>query len=147
MYRKVALFAVVVAACGLSFGSASAREQHKDKVALRATEIGVGAATTALYFGINHWNWKWDSAAAGISQTGAIVGTTIGCAALSPIVATALVQRPLKYREAHALIAGCVIPFVGSWLVEKAYDEHILWAPDEDEPVAADKTWKKHARK
>jgi hypothetical protein len=62
------------------------------------------------------------------------------------MVATVLLKRPLRYREAHMLIAGCVIPVIGSWLVEQAYDNHILWAPDE-EPVKAKKKWKKHAMK
>lgn len=147
MVRKVAFVAAVLAAFGLPYGAAAAGGSHKDtKAALTATEIGVGAASTALYFGINGWNWKWDSARAGITQAGAIAGTTLGCAAVSPMVATALLERPLKYREAHMLIAGCVIPIVGSWLVEQAYDHHILWAPDE-EPAAPKKKWKKHARK
>jgi hypothetical protein len=146
MVRKVACVVAALAALSVSIGPASAGGRHKDKAALRAAEIGVGAATTALYFGINDWNWKWDAARAGISQTGAIVGTTIGCAAASPMVATALLKRPLKYREAHMLIAGCVVPVVGSWLVEKAYDNHILWAPDEA-PAKAKKKLKKRAHR
>jgi hypothetical protein len=147
MVRKVACVVAALAAVGLS-GAANAggHHHHKDKAALRAAEIGVGAATTALYFGINDWNWKWNAARAGITQTGAIVGTTIGCAAVSPMVATVLLDRPLKYREAHELIAGCIVPVVGPWLVEQAYDHHILWAPDE-EPVVAKRKWKKHAHK
>jgi len=136
-----------LAAVGLS-GAANAggHHHHKDKAALRAAEIGVGAATTALYFGINDWNWKWNAARAGITQTGAIVGTTIGCAAVSPMVATVVLNRPLSYREAHVLVASCIIPFVGGWLVNEAYDHHIMWAPDE--PAAAPKRhWKRHAKK
>ena len=147
MVRKVVLVAAALGALCISYGPAHAGSSHKDaKAALTATGIGVGAGSTALYFGINDWNWKWDSARAGITQTGAIAATTLGCAAVSPMVATALLQRPLKYREAHELIAGCVIPFVGSWLVEQAYDHHILWAPDE-EPATPKKKWTKHARK
>jgi len=43
------------------------------------------------------------------------------------------------------LIAGCIIPVVGSWLVDQAYEQHIMWAPDE--VAAPKKKWKKHARK
>jgi len=147
MYRKVAFVVAALAALAVSYGPANAGGRHKDaKAALTATEIGVGAASTAAYFAINDWHWKWDSARAGITQAGAIAGTTIGCAAVSPMVATVLLKRPLRYREAHMLIAGCVIPVIGSWLVEQAYDNHILWAPDE-EPVKAKKKWKKHAMK
>ena len=42
-----------------------------------------------------------------------------------------MLGRPLKYREAHILIGSCVIPIVGGWLVNEAYNRDILWAPDE----------------
>ena len=146
MYRKVAFVVAAVAALALSYAPANAGGRHKDKVVMDATSIGVGAGMTAAYFALNDWNWKWDSARNGITATGAFAITTIGCAALSPFVASAVLKRPLKYREAHELIAGCVIPVIGSWLVDQAYDHHILWAPDE--PVAAPrKKWKKHAKK
>ncbi len=51
-----------------------------------------------------------------------------GCAALSPIVATAVLNRPLTYREAHILIGGRIIPIVGGWLTDQAYENHIFWA-------------------
>ncbi|HET9619082.1 MAG TPA: hypothetical protein VFP74_18090 [Pseudolabrys sp.] len=148
MVGKVACVVAAVAALSLSYGPANAggRHHHKDKVALTVAGIGAGAAATATYFALNDWNWKWDSARHGITATGAYVGTTIGCAAVSPMIATALLDRPLKYREAHELLAGCVVPVVGPWLVEKAYDNHILWAPDE-EPAKAKRKWKKHAHK
>lgn len=148
MLRKVACVAAAFAALALSLGPAAAggRHHHKDKTALVAAGIGAGAASTAAYFALNDWNWKWDSARHGITATGAYVGTTVGCMALSPMIATVLLDRPLKYREAHELLAGCVVPVVGPWLVEKAYDNHILWAPDE-EPLKAKRKWKKHARK
>jgi hypothetical protein len=43
----------------------------------------------------------------------------MGCAALSPIVATAVLNRPLTYREAHILIGGCIIPVIGGWLIDQ----------------------------
>jgi hypothetical protein len=147
MNRKVAFAAAALAALTVSFGPANAGGRNKnEKAVMTATEIGVGAASTAAYFAWNDWKWKWDSARAGITSTGAIVGTTMGCAALSPFVASAALERPLKYREAHELIAGCVIPFIGSWLVDQAYDHHILWAPEEA-PAVVKKMWKRHARK
>ena len=42
-----------------------------------------------------------------------------------------MLNRPLTYREAHILIGSCVIPIVGGWLVNEAYNHHVLWAPDE----------------
>jgi hypothetical protein len=45
----------------------------------------------------------------------------MGCTALSPIVPTAVLNRPLTYREAHILIRGCVIPILGGWVVDQAF--------------------------
>ena len=57
----------------------------------------------------------------------------IGCAALSPMVATVVLNRPLTFREAHYLIASCVLPIVGGWLVNQAYDAHPEWEPGYEE--------------
>ncbi len=62
--------------------------------------------------------------------------TTVGCVAVSPIVATALLGRPLKFCEAHILFGSCLIPIIGGWLVNEAYNHHIFTAPDE-QPVAS----------
>jgi hypothetical protein len=114
-----------------SIQAAEAKVHKRVDPTLSAVSTGVGAGWTAGYFAINHWNWKWNAATAGISQAGAIVGTTMGCAATSPMVGTAVLNRPLTYREAHILIADCVIPFVGGWLVNEAYNNGTFWAPDE----------------
>jgi hypothetical protein len=148
MYRKVACLVAALAALSLAQGPASAggRDHHHDRKVLAATSTVVGAGATAAYFAINDWNWKWDSARSGLTSAGAIVATTIGCAAVSPMVATAVLNRPLSYREAHVLVASCIIPFVGGWLVNEAYDHHIMWAPDE--PAAAPtRQWKRHAKR
>lgn len=54
--------------------------------------------------------------------------------------------RPLTCREAHVMIAGCVIPIIGGWLVDQAYEHHVLWAPDEPRLVAV-KVKRRHARR
>ena len=117
MYRKVACFVAALAVIGLAQGPASAggRHHHAKKV-LAATSAVVGAGATAAYFAINDWNWKWDSGRSGLTSAGAIAATTIGCAAVSPMVATVVLNRPLSYREAHVLVASCIIPFVGGWI-------------------------------
>ena len=56
------------------------------------------------------------------------------------MVASVVLNRHLSYREAHILIGSCVVPLVGGWLVNEAYNAHILWAPDEKVPA------KKHRR-
>ena len=136
MNRKLAFVAAVIAAFAFTAQAADAKSRrHVDK-RLVAVSIGVGAASTAGFFALNDWHFNhWDSARHGVTSLGAWGLTTAGCAALSPIVATAVLKRPLKYREAHILVGSCLVPFVGGWLVNEAYNHHILWAPDEqDEP-------------
>ncbi len=100
---------------------------------------------TAAYWSLNDWHWKWNSARHGITAVGAWGLTTMGCAALSPIVATAVLNRPLTSREAHT--GGCIIPIVGGWLIDQAYENHILWAPDEPQATAVRAKHKRVARR
>ena len=144
MFRKLLLAAV---AAVFAFGLHSAQAgttSPRDRTTLAVVGTGVGLGMTAGYFALNDWHWKWDSARHGVTALGATVLTTFGCAALSPIVATAVLNRPLTYREAHILIGGCVIPIIGGWLIDQAYENHILWAPDEPQPVAVRVKHRKH---
>jgi len=131
MFRKFVVLAAAVAAFVFTAQAASAGQRKPVDPVIDATNFLVGAAWTAALFGINHWDTKWDSARAGISSTGAIVGTTLGCMATAPMVATVALNRPLKYREAHILVGSCLIPIVGGWVVNEAYNNGWLWAPDE----------------
>ncbi|HEY5167445.1 MAG TPA: hypothetical protein VII80_06555 [Pseudolabrys sp.] len=140
MNRKLAIFAAVIAAFAFTCQSADAKSRRHVDQRITAVAIGVGAASTAAYFAINDWRWHGWNNSSGLSGWGAWGATTIGCTALSPIVATAVLDRPLSYREAHILVGSCVIPIVGGWLVNEAYNAHVLWAPDE-------KVGKKHHRR
>jgi ribosomal protein L27 len=145
MFRKAVLAAVAaVFAFGLSAAQAGTTSP-RDRTTLAVVGTGVGLGMTAGFFALNDGHWKWDSARHGVTMAGATVLTTVGCAALSPIVATAVLNRPLTYREAHILIGGCIIPVIGGWLVDQAYENHILWAPDE--PQARVVHVKHHKRK
>lgn len=135
MFRRLAIFVAVIAAFAVSCQGADAksRKHHTDK-RLVAVSIGVGAASTATYLSINDWNVNhWN--ATSITQFGAYAGTTIGCMAVSPMVATMVVNRPLTMREAHVLIASCVLPIVGGWLVNEAYNAHPEWEAGAAPPV------------
>jgi hypothetical protein len=134
MNRKIALFAAFVAAFAFLCQGANAHESKK----LKIVQIGVGAAATAGYFAIGGWKWDGWNYSNGFTRFGAGVATTIGCAAVTPIVGTIVLNRPLTMREAHVVVADCVIPFVGGWLVNAAYDAHPEWEP---QPV------KKHHKK
>jgi hypothetical protein len=133
MNCKIAVFAAALAAFAFIGPSAHAGSDNLVD-ALNPfsgpTQISgtvAGASTTAAYFAINHWKWDWDAPAAGISQAGAMTLTTIGCAAIAPMIATVLVDRPLTYREAGKLTVGCFIPFIGPLIVDALYDAHPEW--------------------
>jgi hypothetical protein len=119
MGRELAVLAAVLAALALTLQTADARVRKPLDRRLDAISTGVGLPFTALNF--------WGHAPSGAPATIGIVG----CAAASPIVATAVLHRPLSYREAHILIGSCVIPIIGGWLVNEAYNNGWLWAPDE----------------
>jgi hypothetical protein len=131
MNRKFVIFAAALAAFAFTAQGADAkwRKHHKDHKTLTAVSIGVGVASTGAYFAIKHHD-GWNDGA-GLSSGAAWTLSTVGCAAVSPIVATAVLNRPLSYREAHALIASCILPVVGGWLVNQAYDNGTWVAPDE----------------
>ena len=128
-------FAVFAAVAALSVTGPVAQAGTKKKIdhRLTAVSIGVGAGATAGYFAFDDWSLKWRGVH-GVTSLGAWGLTTVGCAALSPIVATAVLNRPLTFREAHILVANCVIPVVGGWLVNEAHNEGIWQAPDEKPP-------------
>ncbi len=124
MNRKLAVFAAVIAAFAFTCQSANAGARKEIDPRIAGVAIGVGLASSGAYFAAKGHH-------GGGVNWGAWGAATYGCAALSPIVATVVLNRPLKYREAHILVGSCVIPFVGGWLVNEAYNAHWLWAPDE----------------
>lgn len=146
MIRKLGVLVAALAAFAFVSQSAEAAGKRRDiDPGIAATAVGVGAASTLTFLSLNDWKWDWNSGKYGLTSGGAYVGTTIGCAALSPIVATIALKRQLKYREAHILFGSCVIPIIGGLLVNEAYNAGLLTAPDEAAPVA--KRGKRRAKK
>jgi hypothetical protein len=146
MYRKFALFAALIAAFAFASQSAEAGGyRHHDKKKIAAVAIGVGAASTAGYFALNNWNWNgWNSnAAGGLTRLGAYGVTTLGCAAVSPMVATVVLNRPLTMREAHVLVGSCVVPIVGGLIVNAVWDANPQWEPGRPAPRRHGKKHKK----
>ena len=139
MKRSFALAAAAIAAFAFTVQAANAGgRRHIDK-RITAVAIGTGAASTAAYFAINDWKWKWDNGS-GLTSLGAWGVTTMGCAAVSPMVATVVLNRPLTNREAGVLIGSCVLPIIGGWLVNEAYNAHPEWEPGY-KPVVYKKKW------
>lgn len=127
MKRSLALAAAVIAAFTLTMQTADAGgRRHIDK-RLKVVALGTGAASTAAYFAINNWNWNGWSYKDGITRAGAWGITTLGCAAISPMIGTLVVNRPLTQREGHVLIGACVVPLIGGYLVNSAYNAHPEW--------------------
>ena len=143
MHKKLAILATVLAAFAFSSQGADAKaRKHQIDNRIRAVAIGVGAASTAAYFAINDWKWHGWNNGSGLSQVGAWGITTVGCIAVSPMVATVVLDRPLTQREAHILIGSCLIPLIGGWLVNEAYEAHPEW-----EPAAKPEVKKHHGKK
>lgn len=81
--------------------------------------LAVGAGMTGAYFAIrNHSNPHR------ITSLGAYGLTTVGCMALTPIISGMVVQRELTRREVHVMMANCVVPFIGGWLMDAYFDAH-----------------------
>lgn len=100
--------------------------------------VVVGGAMTGTYFAIRHKRFLKVPGDGRHFSTGAFALTTVGCMALSPIVAAAVVQaaegRPLTQREALRLGIGCIIPILGPMWVDAQFDANPQW---EARPAAA----------
>lgn len=129
--RQWILAGTVGAALALLCQSADAgtRRHHTTDPRLQAASFIVGTGSTVGYFALRDWRLNSHGRLHGLTSTGAMTVTTMGCLALSPIVGTVMVRRELTFREAYALTADCVIPFVGAWLVNRAFDAHPEWEP------------------
>ncbi|MFZ3350408.1 MAG: hypothetical protein WA268_06010 [Xanthobacteraceae bacterium] len=120
MWRAVAL----ILAIGLQSQAVRADENplwrllfgHEDP-RLTATGIGLGIATTGASYALTH---KHGVPAVRTTSAGVAFGvTTFGCMVLYPIIGTIAVHRELTPREAYSGIAGCIIPFIGGWIVDQ----------------------------
>jgi hypothetical protein len=142
MKRILGVLTVAIAALALLAQSADAgprkhRHHHIDK-RVKVAGVVTGAAATVTFLSLNDWtfNGSWNKRQAnGLTTGGAYALTSIGCMAVSPIVATAFANRPLTLREAHVLTANCVVPIVGGLIVNAAFDANPHWEPAPARPV------------
>ena len=140
MKRIFALAAALLAATTLTLQTAEAGGKRHLDDRLKVVAVASGAAATVTYFAINEWKWKWQHGDVFPGQWGAIAGTTLGCAAVSTMVGTAVVKRPLTQREGHVLVGSCVVPIIGGYLVNAAYNANPHWEP---QPAVVKKKRKK----
>ncbi len=81
---------------------------------LAASNAVVGGAATGAYFAVRHDH--------PLSNGAAYVGTSVGCAAVSPIVGTIVTGRQLTQREVFVSTGNCFVPFVGGWAMNAWFD-------------------------
>jgi hypothetical protein len=131
MFRHLLRAAALILAIGLQSQAVRAQDNpildflfgHQDP-RLTATGIGIGIASAGASYAMVH---KHGVPATRIASPGfTFAVTAFGCAVVYPIMGTIVLQRALTPREAYTGIAGCVIPFVGSWLVDQALP-HTAW--------------------
>ena len=131
MLWKIGRAAAVILVIGLQSQAVRADENplwtflfgHEDP-RLTATGIGIGIATTGAAYALTH---KHGVPAVRTMSPGAAFGvTTFGCMVLYPIIGTIAVQRELTPREAYSGLLGCVVPFIGGWIVDQTLP-HNAW--------------------
>ncbi len=83
--------------------------------------IAVGVATTGAYFAMRH---SHGGVPHQFTELGAWGVSTVGCMALTPLVSGIVVQRELTRREVHVMLANCVVPFIGGWLMDAYFRHH-----------------------
>lgn len=125
MKRVFALGAAALAAITVTCSTADAHWRKGDP-RVKQVEVGAAVASTVAFFSIAGWNNHHHSAG---YRWGAYGAVTAGCVVLSPFIATMVVHRPLTNREVHTLIGSCVVPIIGGWLVDAAYDANPQWEP------------------
>lgn len=130
--KKLGFFlaALIAAFAFASQGAEAGYRKKKIDPRVKAVSIIVPAGATAGYFAMNDWKWKWNKAstsAAWVGSGGAYVLTSGACAAVSPILATVIVNRELTAREAHTLAASCFVPIIGGLIVNAIWDAHPEW--------------------
>jgi hypothetical protein len=91
---------------------------------LRASNFVVGAGAAGASYAITR-NYRTNGS--GLPSGAAYVGTSIGCAAVSPIAGTLYVGRQLSLREVWVSTSNCFLPFVGGWMANAYFDRHPEW--------------------
>jgi hypothetical protein len=140
MKRSLALAAAMVAAFVFTMPTAEAGGRRHVAKEVKAAAIITGAAATVTYFAINDWRWRWQNNSSNLTSLAAYGATTLGCIAVAPMVGTVLAKRPMTMREGHILAGSCILPIIGGWLVNEAYNNNPQWEAG-DAPV------RKHHRK
>ena len=96
----------------------------------QAGQIIAGLGMTGAYFALtcHHGHCAHFTSATSLKWFGL---TTVGCFALSPIIAGGLVSmnehRELRSSEVFMMTADCVVPILGGLIMKAAFDAHPEW--------------------
>jgi hypothetical protein len=146
MKRFILAALVLMMALGLQPRSASAQPTnntsaypwlnwwgHGQDPRLTAAGIGIGIGTGVLsyYLTEKHGN----PGHMRMTALGAYGVTTGACIIAYPFVGTVVLNRPLSYREVYTGFADCFVPFIGSWLVDRALPHTALYDDVNGKPV------------
>ncbi len=85
--------------------------------------IGIGTAVGAYALRQKHGN----PGTYRVTALGAYGITTGACMVATPFVYTVAVNRPLTYREVYMGMADCIVPFIGSYLVNVYLPHNMLY--------------------
>jgi hypothetical protein len=98
---------------------------HGQDPRLTLSGIGIGIATgiAGYFLTEKHGN----PGHARMTTLGAYGVTTGACIIAYPFVGTIVLNRPLTYREVYMGLADCIVPFVGSWLVDQSLPHTALY--------------------
>jgi hypothetical protein len=124
MKKSLSVVAVVAAAMVLLAQGARAGDDFRffpGDQRLVLPSVAVGAATTGAYFAIRNHGGGGPHRFTQLSAWGL---ATVGCMSLTPIVSGIVVQREMTRREVHVMMANCVVPFVGGWLMNAYFNHH-----------------------
>jgi hypothetical protein len=120
------LAAVSLSAQGAKADWLSGQRDHR----LAVTGFAVGAGSAGAYWALRQKGGGYPR----ITRAGAWGLSTVGCMAVSPIIGGIVTQRELTRREVHVMMASCVVPIIGGWLMNAYFDAH----PERDSvPVEA----------
>jgi hypothetical protein len=137
MKRFILAALALIMAVGLQPRSASAQASntsafpfltwwgHGQDPRLTAAGIGIGIGTGVggYYLTQTHGN----PGHMRMTTLGAYGVTTGACIVATPFIYTVAVNRPLTYREVYMGMADCVVPFIGSYLVNVYLPHNMLY--------------------
>jgi hypothetical protein len=92
--------------------------------------IGIGGDVASYYLTKKHGFPPTRS----LTPLGAYGATSAGCILVYPFVGTIVLNRPLTPREVYTGMADCIVPFIGSWAVDKVLP-HDAWTDGTPVPV------------